>query len=140
MAGEEGIWQRLGGVAELDLHPARSDLAVAKVPARRFTGEIEADAVSIGAGDPAGEFATRVQAHPHQAAGSSPSVPRLDQRPVYSRRADFEHVRCGAQDRIGVRGRPQGETKGCAAVKDTEWEAFVAEMNIYKPTRIIVRP
>jgi hypothetical protein len=43
-------------------------------------------------------------------------------------------------DRIGVRGRPQGETKGCAAVKDAEWEAFVAEMNIYKPTRIIVRP
>jgi hypothetical protein len=43
-------------------------------------------------------------------------------------------------DRIGVRDRPQGETKGCAAVKDAEWKDFVKEMNAYRPTRIIVKP
>jgi hypothetical protein len=43
-------------------------------------------------------------------------------------------------DRVGVAGRPQGETKGCAGVKAALWPQFVKEMDSYKPTRIIVMP
>ncbi len=43
-------------------------------------------------------------------------------------------------DDIGVRGRPAGESKGCAVVKAKYWPDFVRDMDYYRPTRIIVKP